>query len=1005
MRFGLATKISLLLIVSSLGAFISFFFFWKAHAEMDPARIILASRQSSRVNDLGAFAHMVSMGQEEDRAGLRERIAAFDQGLTVLERGGDINGDIFPRLANGAAAEAVADVRATWSELQPKLRVIAARPLGSLEFESAYRLHQSVIQTLQTQSDKVTNLLEGAIKARRLRILSILGTVATLSLVLLALGLWYASRFVVRPIALIGNAAKRLQAGDLSVRAQVPRGNELSSLAQTFNEMAAEVQKLLVALDGRRKLAEVLTDNMPIGTALLDGSLTVVRSSRPFQKLVQLTEAEILGRPVAEILPAGGLEKRLRAVMESGESVRGLTCELTRPEGARRLLRINAAATHLMEESGEEVCLVLAVEDVTEEERLRVERQAAQARLTHLIASSPAAIYSARPSGDYGATYVSENVITQLGYEPRDFTENPNFWADHVHPDDRQQVTAKVSPRPGHGHYSAEYRFRHKNGTYRWLRDESRLVRDAVGKAAEIVGSWFDITERKEAEKQFQLLLRAIEQSVNIVVITDAEGHIEYANPQFTRTTGYTLAEVLGLKPGILKSGETPLKVYAEMWSTIRSGKEWRGTFHNKKKNGELYWDSVTISPVLNPEGVITHFVGVQEDIDERKALEEQFRQSQKMDAVGQLAGGIAHDFNNLLTVVLGNLQLLEEPLKDQPETSALLQDASKAAWRGAELCQRILAFSRRQILSPESVAVNDLLQGMEQLLQRTLGGRVKVHMELAPDLPAVVVDSGQLENAILNLALNGYDAMPNGGTLSISTAAFVPDADYVAQQPDVKAGEFVVIEVSDTGAGMTPDVVARAFEPFFTTKETGKGSGLGLSMVYGFLKQSGGHARIYSESGIGTSVKLYFPAAPAHSLTQRLQRPAQSGEVRGGSEHILVVEDHAEVRRTVTATLSALGYLVLEADSGAAGLETLRRQGRNIDLLLSDMVMPGGMDGYELVKQGRALFPNLKVVLVSGYSRSHLHSGRSSIAGVAFLNKPFRKDELARVLRQVLDS
>ena len=544
---------------------------------------------------------------------------------------------------------------------------------------------------------------------------------------------------------------------------------------------------------------------------------------------------------------------------------------------------------------------------------------------------------------------------------------------------------------------------RKKDGTVFPVEVTARLiVRD---KQSVIFTAIRDITERLRAEKRLQLLSRAIEQSVNVVLITDAEGHIQYANPQFTKITGYTLEEVIGRKPSILKSGETQPEVYAKLWNTILSGQEFHGIFHNKKKNGDLYWESLTISPVLNPEGVITHFVGIQEDISERRLLGDQIHQSQKMEAVGQLAGGIAHDFNNLLTVVLGNQQLLEGMLKDQPEASELLQDASKAAWRGAELCKRVLAFSRRQKLSPESIAVNELVEGMEKLLRRTLGQKVEVRLELGSDLAAIVVDPGQLENAILNLALNAHDAMPEGGTLSISTTDFATDEHYLARHPEMPAGQYVVIEVSDTGQGMTPDIVARVFEPFFTTKEIGKGSGLGLSMVYGFLKQSGGHARIYSEPGVGTSVKLYFPAAPSHTETRRLQLPVQLDEARGGSERILVVEDDAEVRATMIAMLLNLGYAVWEADSGAAGLEVLHREGKNVDLLLSDVVMPGGMDGDELSKQARALFPDLKVVLISGFSRSHTRYGQVPVAGAMFLNKPFRKDELARMLRQVLDA
>ncbi len=568
-----------------------------------------------------------------------------------------------------------------------------------------------------------------------------------------------------------------------------------------------------------------------------------------------------------------------------------------------------------------------------------------------------------------------------------------------------------------------------RDGTEWPVADSAAPIRDAAGQVSGVVLVFRDVTMARQAERTIRehnerleelvlertVQLRESEERLNFALRKSGTGgwdldlldHTAHRTLEHDRIFGYGSLLPQWTYEMFLEHvlPEDRAEVDRRFRAAITAQAEWNFECRIRRADGEVRWILATGEHQRDEVGQTRRMAGIVQDITERKMLEDQIRQTQKMEAVGQLAGGIAHDFNNLLTVVLGNLQLLEEPLNDQPEAAELLQDASKAAWRGAELCKRILAFSRRQNLSPEPIAVNDLVMGLDQLLKRTLGGRIDVRLEMAPDLQAIVVDSGQLENALLNLALNAHDAMPDGGTLSISTAAFLPDADYVAQHADVNFGEFIVIDVSDTGQGMTADTIAHAFEPFFTTKETGKGSGLGLSMVYGFLKQSGGHARIYSELGIGTSVKLYFPAAAAHTSTQRLQRPVQSDEVRGGSECILVVEDDAAVRATITTMLSAQGYAALEADSGAAGLETLRRQGRNINLLVSDIVMPGGMDGYELVKQGRILFPNLKIVLVSGFSRNHPRNGFEAMSGVAFLNKPFLKHELARIVRQLLDS
>lgn len=369
-----------------------------------------------------------------------------------------------------------------------------------------------------------------------------------------------------------------------------------------------------------------------------------------------------------------------------------------------------------------------------------------------------------------------------------------------------------------------------------------------------------EITAQKRAEAELRRLSQAIQQSPASVVITDPAGGIVYVNPKFTEVTGYTFREALGRNPRILKSGYTTAREYRELWLTITNGQIWRGEFQNRKKNGDLYWEIASIGPVKNEEGTIINFVAVKEDITERRAVETQLRHSQKMQAIGQLTGGIAHDFNNLLTIIVGNLQLIEFGVRDDERLHSFVSDALWAATRGGELTHRLLSFARMQPLRPAPASLNEIVSGLTDLLRRTLGSSIEVVEVLAPDPPSIMVDTGELERAIVNLAINARDAMPTGGILTIETGTTVVHRGDGQQQTDLAPGGYVTLAVSDTGEGMPPEVVERVFEPFFTTKSGGQRSGLGLSMVYGFLRQSGGHIGVESEEGAGTTFTLYFP-------------------------------------------------------------------------------------------------------------------------------------------------
>jgi len=423
---------------------------------------------------------------------------------------------------------------------------------------------------------------------------------------------------------------------------------------------------------------------------------------------------------------------------------------------------------------------------------------------------------------------------------------------------------------------------------------------------------------------------------------------------------------------------------------------------HGLRKDGTTFPMELNIGEALaNDRRIFTGFI---RDLTSRHKVEEELRQAQKMEAVGQLTGGIAHDFNNLLTVISGNLEMLDTRLTD-PRQRLLLREAQDASDDGAKLTGQLLAFGRRQPLNPSQANIGRLVMGFVELMRRSIGENVDLRTIIRGDV-TTLVDASQLQNAILNLALNARDAMPRGGSLVIEIARVRLDVDYAQMYPDMRAGDFVSISVTDSGVGMGEEVKARVFEPFFTTKQVGAGSGLGLSMVYGFVKQSGGHIQIYSEPGHGTSVRLFLPvlegegddAPPVKKTARDLGEPA----VLRGYEKILVVEDDSRVRRVTVARLHAAGYEVLEAANGPEALELID-QHPEIRLLFTDIIMPGGLHGNELADLARATRPDLKVLFTSGYAEPSV-AGKEMVNGDSWLKKPYTAGELAMRLRQLLD-
>lgn len=517
-----------------------------------------------------------------------------------------------------------------------------------------------------------------------------------------------------------------------------------------------------------------------------------------------------------------------------------------------------------------------------------------------------------------------------------------------------------------------------------------------------------DITERKRAEEELRVSqerFRLVSLATNDVIRdwNFLTGNMWW-NDAMASAFGYPLGET-EMSPDVWISrihSEDRNAILQQMRSVIYgSGDRWAYEYRFMRSDGSVAIVLDRAFILRDAEGDAVRILGSMSDLSEQRGLEQRLRESQKLEAVGQLTGGVAHDFNNLLTVILGNAEELSQRLTDDQQLRIMAEMTATAAERGAELTNRLLAFARRQALEPKTSDLNRLIHGMEGLFRRTLSEDIDIEFVRCAGLWMTEIDPGQLEVALLNLMVNARDAMPSGGRLTIETANVRLDEDYAARHTEVMPGQYVMVSVTDSGTGMDEQTVLRAIEPFFTTKEVGRGSGLGLSMVFGFVKQSRGHIKIYSELGEGTAIKLYFPRSQLAGTADEVM--VEANKVVGGNEHILVVEDDDLVREHLSSQLKGLGYRVTQAENGPDAVEILKQMD-GFSLLLTDVVMPGGMNGRELAEVTRKMRPEMRILFTSGYTENAIvHNGRLDL-GVELLSKPYRRGELAAKVRKVLD-
>src|SRR5947209_3349422 len=568
----------------------------------------------------------------------------------------------------------------------------------------------------------------------------------------------------------------------------------------------------------------------------------------------------------------------------------------------------------------------------------------------------------------------------------------PERFTGNVPAQSRDRVIAFPEPADAQSDFAAWVDVRgypHPNG-YTILFRAASPDRAVAGRTVE---------SERDREAARSINQRIFDTSLDLILVVNRRGNFLRVSPSSLAILGYAPNEMIGrsaqdfVHPDDLESTRDNMRQARR--GHLKRNFECR-YIHQDGRSVPLAWTGVW----SEPDGQY-FFIG--RDMTERVALESQLRQAQKMEAVGQLTGGVAHDFNNILTVIIGMTELLSDELAGNAELKPIVDAVDEAATRGAQLTQRMLAFARKQPLQARALDLNDVVARSVKLLGRILGEHIAVKTVLAEDLWRALADPPQLEDTILNLAVNARDAMAKGGQLVIETGNAVLDENYAAHNVEVAPGDYVAVSITDSGAGMPPDVLERVFEPFFTTKAAGQGTGLGLSMVYGFVKQSRGHVKIYSEVGHGTRITVYLPrAVTAEHETAPATAPAKADLT--GDETILVVEDSEAVRRVAVNILKGLGYQVREADDGPSALAILKQPGK-VDLLFTDLIMPNGIDGQELLRRARCLRPGLKALFTSGYSEQFIKGRGATEAGVALLSKPYRTHKLAEAVRGALDA
>ncbi len=781
-------------------------------------------------------------------------------------------------------------------------------------------------------------------------------------------------------------------------------------------ETTAKVHAIRLSLAESAKLRQMFEQG-PGFMALMMGSEHVFEFVNPAY-LQLVGHRNVLGQPLRAALPelqGQGLYELLDTVFATGEPFAGTALPVTLrrlPDSEPEMRHVDLVYQPIKTPDGGVIGILVQGVDVSERVIAEEAVKASEAEFRAFAQAMPNHVWAASPDGMLD--WFNDRVYEYAGATQAQL--GGGAWTDIVHTDDIGLVSDRWAAALQSGHtYMSEFRLRRANGDYRWHITRAVPIRDEAGNIRRWVGTNTEIEEQKAVAQALADFNQTLEEKVtartaerdrmwrlstDVMLVADFDSNIVSVNPAWTQLLGWETAELLGqsflklIHPDDLRATLAEVDRLATGATTLRFENRYQ---HKDGSYCRISWTAV-------PEDGFIHAVG--RDVTADRAATEALRQTelalyqaQKMETVGKLTGGVAHDFNNLLQVVAGNLHLLSKAVAGNERAERQVANALAGVGRGAKLSNQLLAFARRQPLEPKVVNMGRLIYGMEDILQRSLGEEIEIETVISGGMWNTSIDPAQVENAVLNLAINARDAMEGQGKLTIEVGNAYLDEAYSRSHADVKPGQYVVLAVSDTGSGMTQEVVAQVFEPFFSTKPEGKGTGLGLSMVYGFVKQSGGHVKIYSEPGHGTTIKLYLPRTlqKVDAVTAVDFEP-----VVGGTETILVAEDDEGVRATVIEILGDLGYRILKASDAASALAIIE-SGVHIDLLFTDVVMPGTLRSPELARKARQHLPHIAVLFTSGYTENAIVHGGRLDAGVDLIGKPYTQEALARKLRYVL--
>ncbi len=758
---------------------------------------------------------------------------------------------------------------------------------------------------------------------------------------------------------------------------------DIDVLTSLATAVMAEIQRRIaeralhdtnLRLIAERTLAHAVQQQMPVGVIVAE-----VPSGRLVSVNAQMTEIfRTSFKPAADLhgyselvgfhdngTPYSALDWPLARTVITNAPVRGEEIRIRRGDGTDGFVRMSSAP--VVDADGNIAAAVAIVVDVTDQRTAERAARSTDERYKFVARATNDVIWDWDTKTN--ALVWNDSVETVFGHKQNKIHPEIQWWHDHIHPDDRVRVIAGIRAAldQGAASWSDHYRYRRGDGTYANVTDRAYIARDSAGAATRVIGAITDVTERSRSEAaiRFQAqLLNAVQQAV---IATDPDGLVIFWNAFAEKLYGWAAEEAVGKPIQELTPSPFLRDHGGEIGQRGAPGESWTGEFLVQGKLGKPFPALLTTAPIRDEQENVLGYVRVSIDLSERRALEEQFRQSQKMDAVGRLAGGIAHDFNNLLTVIRLNTEIIMDGFDPTDPRAEDVKQIRSAAERASSLTRQLLAFSRKQILQPRVLDMNSVVATVEPMLRRLIGEDIAIASTCGAR-GYVVADPGQVEQILVNLVVNARDAMPQGGTISIETQNVELDDTYTSEHAPVLAGRYVMLSVSDNGVGMSRETREHAFDPFFTTKEAGKGTGLGLATVYGIVKQSGGYVWIYSEPGHGTALKLYFPEVSSAAAFETGEYKAAAKEAARGSETILLVEDEEAVRGLASRILERQGYRVIPAQHGREAMDIATREEGRIDLVLTDIVMPG-MNGRGLVERLAAIRPRIKSLYMSGYT------------------------------------